>query len=51
MGGTELVDYGSDLDNYSPEHHIYVTILNEHDQDDLTTNAPQDEDEARRTAH
>ena len=65
--GTKLANYGSDLDSYSPEHHIYVTILNEHDQDahnqhdpnetpdqisedDLTTNTPQDEDEARRIA-
>ena len=64
----ELVEYGSDLDSYTPEHHIYVTILNEHDQDalsqhdpnktpdqisedELTINALQDGDDARRAAH
>ena len=68
FGETELADYGSDLDSYSTECHIYVTIVNSYDQDvlsqhdpnetpdqvsedDLTTNSPQDEDDARKTAH
>jgi len=66
-GETELADYESNLDSYSPERHINMVILNEADQDahsqhfynetpnkisddDLTVNAPQDEDEATRTA-
>ena len=40
--GTELVEYGSDLNSYSPEHHIYVTILNEHDQDALSQHDPNE---------
>ena len=66
-GETKLANYGSDLDSYSPEHHIYTGIINNRDQDalskhdpnetldqisedDLTVNALQVEDEAKRTA-
>ena len=64
-GGTELADYKSDLESYTPEH--LVSVINRQDggapsqhdpnetpdqisEDDLTAYAPQDEDEARRTA-
>ena len=57
-----------ELVEYALEHHIYVTTLNEHNQDalhqhdpnktpdqiskdELTINAPQDGDDARRAAH
>ena len=64
-GGTELADYGSDLDCYTPE--CLVSMINRQDggvpsqhdpnetldqisEDDLTQDAPQDKDEATRTA-
>jgi hypothetical protein len=40
--GTELADYGSDLDSYTPECHIYVTLLNEQDQDVLSRHDPNE---------
>ena len=60
-GGTELVDYRSDLESYTPEH--LVSVINQQDggapsqhdpnetadqisDDDLTQDAPQGEDEA-----
>ena len=63
--GTELADYGSDLESHTPKHQISVIMhnppdpdaLSQHDpnetpdqisEDDLTANAPQDEDEAKR---
>jgi hypothetical protein len=64
-GGTELADYESDLESYSPER--LVSVINQqgggspshHDpnetadqisEDNLTQDAPQDEDEVTRTA-
>jgi hypothetical protein len=64
-GGTELADYESDLENYSPER--LVSVINQqgggapshHDpnetadqilEDKLTQDAPQDENEATRIA-
>ena len=41
-GETELADYESDLDSYSPERHIYVTIVNNHDQDVLSQHDPNE---------
>jgi len=40
--GTELADYGSDLDSHTPERHIYVTLLNEQDQDILSRHDPNE---------
>ena len=65
-GGTELADYESDLESYSPE--CLVSVINQqaggapshHDptetadlisEDNLTEDAPQDEDDATRTTH
>ena len=41
-GGTELDDYGSDLESYTPECYIYVTILNEQAQDALIRHDPNE---------
>ena len=65
-GATELADYGSDLESYSPE--CLVSVINQpnrgapsqHDpnetadqisEDNLTQDAPQNENETTRTAH
>ena len=63
-GGTVLADYESDLESFSHEHLVLVIIQpggapSQHDPnkaldqisaDNLTQDAPQDEDEATRTA-
>ena len=64
-GGTVLADYESDLESFSPEHLVPVIIQqpggapSQHDpnealdqisKDNLTQDAPQDEDEVTRTA-
>ena len=41
-GGTELPDYGSDLDSYSLERHIYMAIINNNDQDALGLHNPNE---------
>ena len=40
--GTKLANYGSDLDSYSPEHHIYTGIINNRDQDALSKHDPNE---------
>ena len=64
-GGTEVADYESDLDSYSPErlvsvinqqgecapsHHDPNETVDQISRDNLTQDAPQDEDEATCTA-
>ena len=64
-GETVLADYESDLENFSPErlvlvinqqgvgapsHHDPNEALDQISEDNLTQDAPQDEDEANRTA-
>ena len=62
-GGTVLADYESDLESFSHEHLVLVIIqpggapsqsdsrLAQISADNLTQDAPQDEDEATHTAH